>query len=253
MTQRWKILIEYDGTDFVGWQRQAEGHSVQSVLQEAIFKLSGEHVSLTAAGRTDSGVHALGQVAHFDLQKDYSAKAVRDAINIHVLPHEVSVLKAEPVSPDFHARFDAVKRYYRYTICNRRPPPRINRTFMWHCKHPLDIEAMQKAADVLVGEKRDFTSFRALVCQAKSPVRSIDSFEIKREGDLVHFDISAQSFLHHQVRNIVGTLQRIGDGAWPWEKMKEILEAKDRTVAGPTAPPTGLFFLKVDYKDSGSK
>ena len=253
MTQRWKITVEYDGTDFVGWQRQNEGFSVQGVLEEAVFKLSGERVTLHVAGRTDAGVHALGQVAHFDLEKTFDAHAVRNALNVHARPHQVAVVKAEAADGEFHARFDAVRRHYRYTICNRWAPPVVGGRYMWHVAHPLDIEPMQKAANVLVGEKYDFSSFRAAECQAKHAIRSIDVLNVTRDGDLVHIDVSATSFLHHQVRNIVGTLRKIGDGAWPWEKMQEILDAKDRSVAGPTAPPTGLFFLRVDYKDSGSK
>jgi len=250
VTQRWKIIIEYDGTDFVGWQRQDQGFSVQGVLEEAVFKLSGERVTLHVAGRTDSGVHALGQTAHFDLEKEFDEHAVRNALNVHSRPHQVAVLSSEPVSQEFHARFNATKRYYRYTICNRWPPPVVGGRYMWHVPHQLDISSMQEAAKYLVGQKLDFSSFRAAECQAKSPIRTIDKLEIPREGHLVHINVEAQSFLHHQVRNIVGTLKKIGDGAWSVEKMKEILDAKDRTVAGPTAPPTGLFFLKVDYNGS---
>lgn len=253
MTQRWKITVEYDGTDFVGWQRQAQGFSVQGVLEEAIFKLSGERVTLHVAGRTDSGVHALGQVAHFDVEKEYEPHEMRNALNVHARPHAVSVLHAEPVSQEFHARFNATKRYYRYVICNRPAPPMVGRQYVWYIRHQLNIEDMQRAADILVGDKYDFTSFRALECQAKSPVKSIDKLQISRDGDKIYIDVEAMSFLHHQVRNIVGTLKKIGDGAWPWQKMQEILDAKDRTVAGPTAPPTGLFFVKVDYSNKGNK
>lgn len=252
MTQRWKILVEFDGTDFVGWQIQNEGFSVQGVLEEAVFKFAEERVRLHAAGRTDSGVHALGMVAHFDLEKPFTPAVIRDALNACVRPHEVSIVKAEEVSQDFHARFSANKRYYRYVICNRRAPIAIGRRYAWHVKKPLDIDAMQKAANVLLG-KHDFSSFRALVCQAKSPVRSIDKISITREGDNVYIDVEAPSFLHHQVRNITGTLKKIGEGSWPWEIMTQILEAKDRAAGGPTAPPNGLYFVKADYNESGSK
>lgn len=252
MTQRWKILVEYDGTDFVGWQIQNEGVSVQGVLEDAVFKFAEERVRVHAAGRTDSGVHALGMVAHFDLEKPFTAAVIRDALNACVVPHEVSVVSAEEVSPEFHARFTANKRYYRYTIFNRRAPHAVGRRYAWHVKKFLDIGNMQKAANLLLG-KHDFTSFRALVCQAKSPIRSIDKINITREGDFVHIDVEAPSFLHHQVRNIVGTLKKIGEGSWEWDIMPSILEAKDRAAGGPTAPPQGLYFVKVDYNDSGNK
>lgn len=252
MPQRWKLLIEYDGSGFVGWQRQDAGFSVQGALEEAIFKLSGEKVSLHVAGRTDSGVHALGQVAHFDLEKTFEVREVRNAINVHVRPHAVSVLNAEPVGEGFHARFNARKRHYRYVICNRPSPPAINAKYMWYVPQPLNIEHMQEAANHLLGH-HDFTSFRAIECQAKSPVRTLDQLDITREGDHVTITTSAQSFLHHQVRNIVGTLAKIGRGRWVPEKAAEILAARDRTVAGPTAPSCGLFFVCVDYSDNGSK
>jgi tRNA pseudouridine38-40 synthase len=248
---RYKLTIEYDGTDFAGWQRQDGPISVQQVLEESVFKFSGEEVTLHVAGRTDSGVHALGQVAHFDLVKEFPEKTVRNALNFHSRPHLLSVLKAEKVSEEFHARFGAVKRHYRYIICNRRPPPAIGSKYAWHVPYTLDLELMQKAADVLVGH-HDFTSFRATVCQAKSPVKTIDRITIMRHGDQVFIDVTAPSFLHHQIRNIVGTLKKIAEGRWPPDCMPEILEARDRTRAGPTAPPGGLFFVRVDYTATGN-
>ncbi len=249
---RWKITLEYDGAGFHGWQRQDRDISVQQVVEEAIFKMSGEEVVVTAAGRTDAGVHALGQVAHFDLQKEFPAFTIRNGLNALVRPHLVSILSAEEVSPEFHARFDARNRAYRYVICNRSAPPAVGHGYCWHVHHDLDIAIMQKAADVLIGT-HDFTSFRAVDCQSKSPVKTMDLCKVAREGENVVFYFEARSFLHHQVRNIVGTLKKIGEGAWPLEIMPKILAARDRTAAGPTAPPQGLFFVKVDYTETGSK
>lgn len=250
--QRWKLTIEYDGTHFVGWQRQDEGFSVQQVLEEAAFKLCGQEIRLHVAGRTDSGVHALGQVAHMDLEKDYTPTAVRNALNVHSRPHNVSIVKAEKVPIEFHARFSALRRRYRYIICNRLAPPAVGRDYAWHVGRELDIAAMQEAANVLLG-LHDYSAFRASVCQAKSPIRSIDHITVSRDGEKVYVDVEARSFLHHQVRNIVGTLKKIGEHRWPVSCMKEILESCDRTKAGPTAPAGGLFFVSVDYPDMGSK
>ena len=252
MTTRWKITLEYDGAAFHGWQRQENLISVQQVVEEAIFKLSGETVTLHVAGRTDAGVHALGQVAHFDLQKQFPAFTVRNGLNAHVRPHLVSIVAAEEAHPEFHARFDAKNRFYKYILCNRAPPPVIGAGYAWHVPHELDISAMQKAADHLLGQ-HDFTSFRAVECQAKSPVRTLDKCEIVREGENIVFYFEARSFLHHQVRNIVGTLRKVGDGSWSPDCIPDILQAKDRSAAGPTAPPQGLFFMKVDYTETGSK
>lgn len=250
--QRWKLTVEYDGTNFVGWQRQAVEPSVQSVLEDAIEKFEHTLVRLHVAGRTDAGVHARGQVAHVDLTKNYAPHELRNAINYHVRPHAVSVIEVQPVSDEFHARFGALKRYYRYIICNRRAPLAIGPFLAWHVHHQLDIEKMQSAADALLG-MHDFTSFRAVACQAKSPIRSIDSIKITRDGEMIYADFAATSFLHHQVRNIMGTLKKIGEGSWPVACMAEILQAKDRSAAGPTAPPHGLYFMRVDYTESGSK
>lgn len=249
---RWKLTIEYDGTDFFGWQRQSIAPSVQGVLEDAIHKFCGERVTLHAAGRTDAGVHALGQAAHVDLPRDYRALEVRNAITVHAHPHRVVVLNAEKVSDEFHARFDATKRYYRYIIRNRKAPLAVGSMLAWYVFHELDCDKMQRAANVLLGQ-HDFTSFRAVDCQAKSPIRTMDAISVTRMDDVIHLDFTAQSFLHHQVRNIVGTLKKIGEGRWPLEAMAEILEAKDRARAGPTAPPHGLYFMRVDYKDSGNK
>lgn len=253
MIQRWKLTIEYDGHGFVGWQSQDNGVSVQQTLEHAVFRLSGQQVRLHVAGRTDSGVHALGQVAHFDLEdKDYTEHEMRNALNVYVRPHHVSVVKAEKVSEEFHARFGAQKRYYRYVIINRPSPPSIGHQYAWHIHKPLDIEAMRQAITHLLGT-HDFSSFRASECQAKSPIRTLDKIEIIPDGEKIYFDVEARSFLHHQVRNIMGTLKRVGDGSWHPDKMLEILAAKSRAAAGPTAPAKGLFFIKVDYDDNFSK
>lgn len=250
--RRWKLTIEYDGGDFVGWQSQISGNSVQDVIERAIFKLSGENARLHVAGRTDSGVHALGQVAHFDLEKDFKDYEVRNALNVHMMPHKVSILKAEKVSDEFHARFGAQKRTYRYIILNRQAPTAIGREYVWHVRKALDVDRMRQGAQYLLGH-HDFTSFRDAECQAKSPDRTLDVLNITRDGDRIYVDVEAKSFLHHQVRNIVGTLKRVGDGSWEPIKVKEILEARDRRVAGPTAPAQGLFFVSVHYDEIGSK
>lgn len=250
--QRWKLTIEYDGGFFVGWQRQDIPNSVQQVLEEAIFKLSGSHARLHVAGRTDSGVHALAQVAHFDLEKNYAEHEMRNALNVFSRPHPVAVIKAEKVSSDFHARFSALTRSYRYVICNRNAPPMIGKQYMWHVGRTLDIPLMEQAVECLIGV-HDYSSFRAIKCQAKHAIRSIEYIKFTREGDHLYIDCEARSFLHHQVRNIVGTLKKIGEGKWPAERMKEILDARDRSLAGPTAPAQGLYFVKVTYPEIGSK
>lgn len=243
---RYKITIEYDGADFCGWQKQETQISVQSVIEEAIKKFSGEEAEVFASGRTDSGVHALGQVAHFDLSKEFPQDKVREAINFHLRPKPVVVIDAEEVDENFHARFSAKKRYYVYRALERQPPPVIQRGRVWHVHKVLDIAAMKKAAKFLIG-KHDFSSFRDSQCQAKSPEKTLDEIRIERVGDEVHFYFTATSFLHHMVRNIVGTLEMVGRGKWPPEEVKKILEAKDRKEAGQTAPAEGLYFLRVEY------
>lgn len=251
MTQRWKIILQYDGTPFCGWQRQNHALSVQEALEDAIFGFSGERVTTYAAGRTDSGVHALGQVVHFDLEKDTQAHTVISAINAHLRSHPISVIHAEAVEPDFHARFSALGRAYEYHLLCRSAPPVFDKGYVWHIKHPLDVKAMQKGANYLIGN-HDFTSFRAVICQAKSPVKTIDRIEFfednkGHDGIYIRMEIEARSFLHHQVRNIIGNLKLVGEGKWAPEKIKEVLEAKDRTKAGPTGLPDGLFFKSVKY------
>jgi tRNA pseudouridine38-40 synthase len=243
---RYKLTIEYDGGPFVGWQRQENGLSVQQALEEAIAAFSGETVIVKGAGRTDSGVHALGQVAHIDLARERSADVVRDATNANLRPHPISVVAAEAVSGEFDARFSAVKRHYLYRILQRRAAPALDRGRVWWITQPLDVAAMHAAAQALVG-KHDFTTFRSAQCQAKSPVKTLDRFDVSREGDEVVIRASARSFLHNQVRSMVGTIRKVGDGSWPPEAVGEALAARERARSGPVAPADGLYLVAVDY------
>jgi tRNA pseudouridine38-40 synthase len=243
---RYKLLIEYDGARFVGWQVQPNGLSVQGVLEAAVAAFSRETVLVQGAGRTDTGVHALGQVAHVDLVKTWHADKVRDAVNAHVRPHAVAVLAAELTGPDFHARFSAIKRHYLYRIINRRPDLALDAGRAWRVSHPLDAAAMHRAAQSLVGS-HDFTTFRATECQAKSPVKTLDRLDIEREGDEIRVHASARSFLHHQVRSMVGSLVAAGEGRWSVEDVGHALAARDRKACGPVAPPQGLYLVRVDY------
>jgi len=243
---RWKVTIEYDGAGFVGWQRQENGLGVQQALEKAVEKFAQQRVELFGAGRTDSGVHALGQVAHFDLDKDVDAATVRDALNYHSKPHPVVVLDAEAVDDEFHARFSARSRHYLYRILTRRSAPALDAGRVWHVSLPLDADAMHLAARELVG-KHDFSSFRAAVCQADSPVKTLDVLTVSRLADEVHITASARSFLHNQIRILAGTLRQVGEGKWSADDVRRVLEARDRAVAGPTAPPDGLYLTKVEY------
>ncbi|NKB54712.1 MAG: tRNA pseudouridine(38-40) synthase TruA [Alphaproteobacteria bacterium] len=243
---RWKITIEYDGSEFVGWQRQANGFSVQEALESAIAGFSGEEITLHGAGRTDSGVHALAQIAHFDLAKETDADTVRDALNHHLQTKAATVLQAEAVSEDFNARFSATGREYLYRILNRRAPTALERGRVWHVARPLDAAAMHTAAQHLVGH-HDFSTFRALRCQAKSPVKTLDELAVSRVGDEIHIAAKARSFLHNQVRILAGTLKLVGEGAWSEAQVSAALEAKDRSAGGPTAPPEGLYLTRVRY------
>ncbi|HIN22199.1 MAG TPA: tRNA pseudouridine(38-40) synthase TruA [Rhodospirillales bacterium] len=243
---RYKIRIEYDGRGFVGWQRQDNGLSVQQALEEAVEKFCGETVTLFGAGRTDSGVHALGQVAHFDLEGENGADTVRDALNFHLKPHAVSVLEAELTDNDFDARLAARERVYLYRITNRRAPLGLNRGLSWWVPAPLDAEAMNEAAKGLIGN-HDFTTFRATHCQAKSPVKTLDMLEVSRTGEVIEIAARARSFLHHQVRNLVGTLKLVGEAKWTAGDVKTALDKKDRAAGGPTAPPDGLYLVEVVY------
>ncbi len=246
---RYKLIIEYDGKDFVGWQRQANGYAVQQALEEAILAFSGEAVTLQAAGRTDAGVHALGQVAHFDLQRHFPSDKVRDAVNYHLRPRPVVVLRAEAVAPGFDARHSAVARHYLYRIADQRPPLALRRGRAWHVRGPLDADAMQRAAQCLVG-KHDFTTFRAAQCQAKSPIRTLDLLQVGRQDGEIHVRARARAFLHHQVRSIVGSLHQVGLGKWSAPDLAAALAAHDRTRCGAVAPAEGLYLTAVDYPEN---
>lgn len=243
---RYKLTIEYDGGPFVGWQRQKTDRSVQQAIEEAIAAFSQEQPVVKGAGRTDAGVHALGQVAHFDLVKDWPADTVRDALNAHLRPDPVAVVTAEQVPDDFDARFSARKRHYLYRIVDRRAPPALERGRVWNVPTPLDADAMHRAAQSLVG-KHDFTTFRASECQAKSPVKTLDRLDVSRAGDEVTIRASARSFLHNQVRSMVGALKKVGEGKWPIVEVGAALAACDRSRSGPVAPAHGLYLVSVDY------
>ena len=243
---RYKIIIEYHGRDFVGWQRQDNGFSVQQALEDAIGKFSGEEVTLFGAGRTDSGVHALGQAAHFDLERDAEPETVRDALNFHLKPAAVTVLGAAKVENGFDARLSAKERAYVYRITNRRAPLTVGRGLSWWVPVPLDDAAMAAAAKTLEG-KHDFTTFRSVHCQAKSPERTLDVLKVTRDGDLIKVEARARSFLHHQVRNMVGTLKLVGEGKWTAADVEAALASTDRAAGGPTAPPDGLYLMEVIY------
>jgi len=243
---RYKITVEYDGGPFVGWQRQDTGPSIQAALEDAIFAFSGERLKVRAAGRTDSGVHARGQVAHFDLAAAKPVEEVRGALNYHLKPNPIAVPTVELAPPGFHARFSATHRSYRYRILNRRTRAGIDAGFVWHVPVPLDLGPMTEAAQVLTGH-HDFNSFRSVACQAKSSVRTLDALSVRREGEEVVIDVGARSFLHNQVRILVGTLALVGRGQWTPHDVAEALAACDRTRAGPTAPPLGLCLMEVRY------
>jgi len=243
----WALLLEYNGGPFVGWQRQDNGLSVQDVVESAAAQLNdGAAVSATVAGRTDSGVHAAGQVVALTLRAGFKARQVRDALNYHMKPHPVVVVRAAPAPDGWNPRFSAVHRSYRYVILNRRARPALLLGQAWHVATPLNAEAMHRAAQTLLG-KHDFTSFRAAACQAKSPVRTLDRLDVTRDGDLIIVVAEARSFLHHQVRNLVGTLRLVGEGRWPIERVVAVLKARDRSTAGPTASAEGLCLMRVDY------
>jgi tRNA pseudouridine38-40 synthase len=243
---RYKLTLEYDGGPFRGWQRQSDGESVQQALEDAVRGFCGEEVQVVAAGRTDAGVHATGQVAHLDLARSVTPETLRNALNYHLRPHPVVILAAAPVADDFHARFSAKTRHYLYRIVNRRAPLALERGRAWHVPTPLDAEIMHEAAQRLIG-RHDFTSFRSALCQAKSPVKTLDRLTIRRLGDRLEITALARSFLHHQVRNMVGTLKLVGEGRFPVSHVDAVLAARDRAVAGPTAPACGLFLTRVDY------
>jgi tRNA pseudouridine38-40 synthase len=243
---RYKITIEYDGTPFSGWQIQANGPSVQAELARAIEGLTGQHVIPRGAGRTDAGVHARGQVAHFDLMRAYEPETVRDALNFHLRPSPIAILDCEIVDESFDARFSAKARHYLYRICNRRAPLVVDRNRAWQVAPPLNAAAMQEAAQFLLG-RHDFTTFRAAQCQAKSPLRTLSSLDVVREGETIVITTNARSFLHHQVRSIAGSLKLVGEGKWQPADLRRALEERNRTACGPVAPACGLYFMKVVY------
>jgi tRNA pseudouridine38-40 synthase len=243
---RYRLLLEYDGTPFAGWQRQADRLSVQQVLEEAIARFSGETAATQAAGRTDAGVHALGQVAHFDLVRDWDPNRIREALNYHLKPHPVAALACEAVDAGFEARFSAIARHYEYRILDRRARPALEQNRVWHVPIRLDAAAMHEGAQYLVG-RHDFSTFRDSQCQARSPVKTLDRLDVRREADHLVITASARSFLHHQVRSMVGSLKLVGEGRWAPREMLNILEARDRARCGMLAPAAGLYLTRVDY------
>ena len=243
---RFKLTIEYDGTPFAGWQWQDDAPTVQRALTDAIAAFCGHPVKIAGAGRTDAGVHAFGQVAHVDLEKDWRVDRVRDAINAYLRPHPVAVLSAEKMPDGFDARFSAKKRHYLYRIANRRPDLALERSRAWRVPRRLNVEAMHEAAQGLTG-KHDFTTFRSTECQAKSPVKTLDRLDVTRDGEDVHIKTSARSFLHNQVRSMVGSLALVGDGKWSAGDLTAALAARNRAACGPVAPPEGLYLVSVDY------
>jgi tRNA pseudouridine38-40 synthase len=244
---RYKLLLEYDGGPYCGFQAQAVSPSVQASLERAVKAFCGQTLRVAAAGRTDTGVHATGQVVHVDLEKDWPAETVRKALNAHLRPEPIVVLAAEVAPEGWHARFSATERRYRYRILNRPSPPGLDQGHVWHVKAPLDAEAMHAAAQSLVGH-HDFTTFRDLACQAKSPVKTLDVADVRREGDEVVLVFEARSFLHRQVRSMTGSIAEVGLGRWTADDLKAALEAKDRKACGPVAPADGLYLTGVSYE-----
>ncbi|NWG23309.1 MAG: tRNA pseudouridine(38-40) synthase TruA [Pseudorhodoplanes sp.] len=243
---RYKLLIEYDGGPYRGWQYQADGPTVQDAIETAIEKFDGRRVTIQGAGRTDAGVHALGQVAHADLQGEHDGGTVLDALNFYLRPEPIAILAAERVGDDFNARFSATKRHYLYRIVNRRPDLTLDLPRAWRVARPLDIAAMREGARRLTGH-HDFTTFRSTECQAKSPMKTLDRLEIETEGWNVNVIVSARSFLHNQVRSMVGSLVHVGEGKWSPDDLAAVLAARDRTACGQVAPPQGLYLVRVDY------
>ncbi len=243
---RYKLIIEYDGAPYRGWQYQADVPSVQGALENAIEKFDGRRVTIQGAGRTDAGVHALGQVAHCDLRGDHEPGKVRDALNFYLRPQPVAVLSAECVSEDFNARFSATRRHYLYRIVNRRSDIALDLGRAWRVGRPLDIAAMREGAKRLIGH-HDFTTFRSTECQSKSPVKTLDQLDIEADGWNVHVVVSARSFLHNQVRSMVGSIVHVGEGKWSPDDLTQVLQARDRTLCGQVAPAEGLYLVRVDY------
>ena len=247
---RYRLLVEYDGRPYCGYQAQADLPSVQGSVERAVKAFCGEDLRLHAAGRTDTGVHATGQVLHVDLTKAWRPDVVRDALNAHLMPEPISILDASLAAPGFHARFSATGRRYLYRILARRSPPALDRGRVWHFRKGLDVEAMHEAAQCLVGH-HDFTTFRDLKCQARSPIKTLDEARVWREGEQVLLSFAARSFLHRQVRSMTGSLAEVGVGRWKPEDLRAALEAKDRRACGPVAPSDGLYLTGVVYEDGG--
>lgn len=245
---RYRLTLEYHGGPFVGWQRQANGRSVQQAVEEALATLDPGAPAVTGAGRTDAGVHALGQVAHCDLARDWEPFRLAAALNHHLRPEPVAVIAAARVADDFHARFSAIRRRYLYRVICRRAPLTLDRGLAWRVPGPLDLAPMREAAAHLVG-RHDFTTFRSSECQAASPVKTLDELTIEARGEEVRFHLAARSFLHNQVRSMVGTLERVGAGKWSPARVAEALAASDRTACGPVAPPDGLYLVDVSYPE----
>ena len=243
---RWRLTVEFDGGPFMGWQRQDHGPSVQQALEEAIGRMTGEKVRLHCAGRTDAGVHGLAMTAHVDIARDLTAHRLREGANALLRPNPVSVIAAETVADDWHARFSCVGRRYLYRILNRRAPPALDRGRVWHIALPLDVGAMQAGADHLVG-RHDFTTFRSVNCQSDSPVKTLDRLAVERVGAEIHIRAEARSFLHHQVRSMVGCLALVGQGRWNPDDVEKALRARDRQALGFNAPPHGLYFVEAIY------
>ena len=243
---RWRLSVEYDGRPFMGWQRQDHGPSVQQSLEQAIFRMTGELPAVHAAGRTDAGVHALAMGAHVEITKTLTAHRLRDGLNALVRPDPISVLTAQEAAGDWHARFSCVGRRYLYRILNRRAPPALDRGRVWHIGVPLDVDAMAQGAAMLVG-RHDFTTFRSAHCQSDSPVKTLDRLEVRRVGDEVHIAAAARSFLHHQVRSMVGCLALVGRGQWASDDIRSALDARDRAALGLNAPAEGLYFVEAFY------
>lgn len=243
---RYRIDIEYDGTGHVGWQRQAEGLSIQGAIEETFGQFARETVAVRGAGRTDAGVHATGQVAHFDMVREWDPLKLREALNHYLRPSNIAVVECALAAPDFDARFSATGRTYLYRILNRRAPPVLDRNRVWWVQGPLDAAAMHDAAQALLG-RHDFTTFRSAACQAASPVKTLDRLAVERHGDEIRIHAVARSFLHNQVRSMVGSLKQVGDGKWTRADVAAALAAADRAACGPVAPPTGLYLVRVDY------
>jgi tRNA pseudouridine38-40 synthase len=243
---RWRLTIEYDGGPFMGWQRQEHGPSVQQTLEEALERMTGEQAQFTAAGRTDAGVHALAMSAHVDVMKSLTPHRLREGLNALVRPQPISVLDAAAAPDDWHARFSCVGRRYLYRILSRRAPPALDSGRVWHVAVPLDVEAMREAAAHLVG-RHDFTTFRSAHCQSDSPVKTLDRLDVGTAGEEIHITAAARSFLHHQVRSMVGCLALVGRGQWNPDDMLKALDARDRAALGFNAPPQGLYFVEAIY------